>query len=857
MTLTRPDVVRLLEGETLLIDAGCDLLDARDVFIADISDDLDVDGSSVEFHHDATIRTTARIKLRRQLDWGRQRLRPWITVANGTATTRDVLTASGSPVWDDHTGTAVTIGETARTGYAIERWDLGVFLMETPSRPLGATPVHYEIDCYDKLVILDTPLGRTFHVAEGELLLDAASSLIRTDLLSAIRDFAVDTDANGVANGWTVTATGTTTSSSQSLQTVLGRHFQRFTSTVSSGAARILRTAVNVIIEPDTDYTLTVWTKGTRQPNSGTRMWLTQFDANSATLGQPAPTDVPAGTDWALTTYQFHSDPAARFASLAWHLTTTAATTAATTLDVWQPSLVKTAEDSAIYRDTSAGLRTAHKEATWPVVEAATALEIINELLAMAGCADLYCDRNGRYHMEKLVDLVAAAPEWVFDWDSATTVVTEDRTETIDLWDVPNEWVFVRSVDPGTDEAPSFGEGYLTVTNQSAGPASLDARAGRAVRSVTSVDAADQLAFEAQVAEIIQDEKSPSHIVEITASPVPVLWDRQVVSYADSAIPGDIEAVTPIKMTVDAWTLPLDGSDATYTLSMVSTDILATPPPAVISGGTSHFDANGFHYEVFTANGTLTCVGSGSIEVWVIGGGGGGGYTTGSGVGYGGGGGGGDLVHGTYVLEANQTVTIGAGGAGGAGGGTVWQGRNGATTLLGSLASAIGGGGGGASLTGYYPGVAGACGGGGGYFNSASPPGAAGGFGSIGYDGGAGGDGSTGSGGGGGGGLNGAGKTPTYAGPVRGDGGAGIGLTITASGTEIFYCAGGGGAGPDSSHAGLGGSDSAGGNGGLQTPATAGTDASTNGSGGGGGGESSYNGGAGKAGLVVVRTALP
>jgi hypothetical protein len=465
--------------------------------------------------------------------------------------------------------------------------------------------------------------------------------------------------------------------------------------------------------------------------------------------------------------------------------------------------------------------------------------------------------------MEKLVDLVAAAPEWVFDWDSTTTLVAEDRTETIDLWDVPNEWVFVRTVDPGSDEAPSFGQGYLTVSNQSSGPASLDARAGRAVRSVTSIDAADQLAFEAKVSEIVMEEKSPSHIVEITASPVPLLWDREVVSYADSAIPGDIEAVTPMKMTVDSWSLPLDGSDATYTLSVVSTDILATPPPAVISGGTSSFDANGFHYEVFTADGTLLVASNGMAEVWVIGGGGGGGGAPGGGTTgqWGGGGGGGDLVHGSYLLDANIAVTIGAAGAGAGAFGVGGAGGDGGTTLFGGVASAIGGGGGGGyAMPENRNGRPGACGGGGGVFFEAV---GVGGFGSVGYDGG---DGAYiavgGSGGGGGGGINGPGGSHRFTPTVPPDGGAGIGLAITSSLAEIFYCAGGGGASVNPTHAGDGGSDGAGGAGARQSltsPPDPGSDAghaSTNGSGGGGGAGPTGAGGNGKAGLVVVRTAI-
>ena len=85
---------------------------------------------------------------------------------------------------------------------------------------------------------------------------------------------------------------------------------------------------------------------------------------------------------------------------------------------------------------------------------------------------------------------------------------------------------------------------------------------------------------------------------------------------------------------------------------------LMTAPVASLSGGTL-YTGGGFNYRVFTASGTLTVVGSNTVDILVVAGGGGGGVGTGTG----GGGAGGMLEFTSQTITSNQTITIGAGGA--------------------------------------------------------------------------------------------------------------------------------------------------------------------------------------------------
>ena len=225
----------------------------------------------------------------------------------------------------------------------------------------------------------------------------------------------------------------------------------------------------------------------------------------------------------------------------------------------------------------------------------------------------------------------------------------------------------------------------------------------------------------------------------------------------------------------------------------------------------------------------------------VAGGGGGGGYNNG------GGGGAGGLQSGITSLNPtlSYTITVGAGGTGGATGSPA-TGSNGSNSQLGSLTASVGGGYGGGfnGSSSYTAANSGGSGGGGG---AISGPGASGTSG----QGNAGGNGvSNASGGGGGAGAIGGNGGGTN---VSGNGGNGTASSI--SGSSITYAGGGGGSAQSTGTQGTGGTGG-GGNGTINAAGNAGT-ANLGGGGGGLYSGSSYAGGSGGSGVVIISYPAP
>ena len=145
MALTAAELVTLLEGPGFEVDAGLDLLDADENFVADISEFLVPSGSFVDRGVYRTLHGSGTLVLSTEIDWGSQRLRPWMSITDGTLT---------------------------------ETWYLGVYLPSTPVRPLGETPITYTVQCFDKLEILNHPYGSSYALASGAVILDAVADLI-------------------------------------------------------------------------------------------------------------------------------------------------------------------------------------------------------------------------------------------------------------------------------------------------------------------------------------------------------------------------------------------------------------------------------------------------------------------------------------------------------------------------------------------------------------------------------------------------------------------------------------------------------------------------------------------------------
>ncbi len=143
LALTPDQIVTLVTAANLRVDFGAELLDANDQVIEDISEDLA--GGEVEHNNFADVHGTCSLQLSRELDWNTARVRPYQT-----------LTAEG----------------------LTKTWPLGVFLLTTPETPLGENPKTYTVAGYDKLHLLQKPVGDTYFVATGTGYLVAVAQVI-------------------------------------------------------------------------------------------------------------------------------------------------------------------------------------------------------------------------------------------------------------------------------------------------------------------------------------------------------------------------------------------------------------------------------------------------------------------------------------------------------------------------------------------------------------------------------------------------------------------------------------------------------------------------------------------------------
>jgi hypothetical protein len=142
-SITEAEILALIAGAQLTVDFGAELLDANDLVVEDISDDLT--SGTVEHNNYADVHGTCSLELTRALDWATVRIRPYQT-----------LTGSGYT----------------------QTWPLGVYLLTTPETAPGEDPVTYDVSGYDKLHLLQNAVGDTYVVTTGTGYLDAVRAAI-------------------------------------------------------------------------------------------------------------------------------------------------------------------------------------------------------------------------------------------------------------------------------------------------------------------------------------------------------------------------------------------------------------------------------------------------------------------------------------------------------------------------------------------------------------------------------------------------------------------------------------------------------------------------------------------------------
>lgn len=134
------DVLSSLDVE---VSAGLDLLDSEDRVVEDLTDTLV--GGTITYQDGAAV--TCQLQVDRDLAWGVDRVRPWTEITSSTGS-----------AW----------------------FEMGVFLLTTPARQAGATPTLWDVQGYDKLVLLDVVVPRTVSLPSG------------TDVLTTVRDLIAE-----------------------------------------------------------------------------------------------------------------------------------------------------------------------------------------------------------------------------------------------------------------------------------------------------------------------------------------------------------------------------------------------------------------------------------------------------------------------------------------------------------------------------------------------------------------------------------------------------------------------------------------------------------------------------------------
>lgn len=141
--LTDALVRALLTGDAVTVTPGLELLDTSNSLVEDISDDLV--GGEVARANFADVHGTCSLDLMRELAWGRDRVRPFMTLSN-----------------DDTSA----------------RFDLGVFVLTTPDSVRGDDDPTYSVTGFDLMHLLQDGPGDTYMVAAGETYLDAVQAVV-------------------------------------------------------------------------------------------------------------------------------------------------------------------------------------------------------------------------------------------------------------------------------------------------------------------------------------------------------------------------------------------------------------------------------------------------------------------------------------------------------------------------------------------------------------------------------------------------------------------------------------------------------------------------------------------------------
>jgi len=208
---------------------------------------------------------------------------------------------------------------------------------------------------------------------------------------------------------------------------------------------------------------------------------------------------------------------------------------------------------------------------TWPFDASNnfTYLDVVNALLAMVGYQNVWVDWDGNFQLIPYIDPQTTPVEWDFDLTDPNNIVAEQRSSIQDFFDVPNWWRFVMN---NLTVPPVEGTSQITyIDTQATNPGSFTNR-GRYIKRIYYVDAVDfPSLFTAAVVQITAD-LGPAETFDISTSPFPLAWHRDIIQLFDPNLGLVKPALSPLRRVIATkWTIDLDGtSDMTWTLDTVS-----------------------------------------------------------------------------------------------------------------------------------------------------------------------------------------------------------------------------------------------------------------------------------------------
>lgn len=224
---------------------------------------------------------------------------------------------------------------------------------------------------------------------------------------------------------------------------------------------------------------------------------------------------------------------------------------------------------------TTPSASTAPVDAVAGTSNATTWLQIVNDLLGSINYRGVWVDADGLFRCDRYLDPAQRPVEFSLDYDDPLrNIIATSRTMTRDVSQVPNVWIFQRQnmTDAGGSPVePVEGAGQYTVTNQSDGDTSIDARGGGQIGryvSVVPLNAADQATLVSLGDRQVASDKQVATTWTVATSPLPAAWHEDVYSYHDDEAAGDVKVLST------GWTLDYGNSrtppaDQTHTWQLV------------------------------------------------------------------------------------------------------------------------------------------------------------------------------------------------------------------------------------------------------------------------------------------------